>query len=168
MPSDFPAAIDSLRETAKAVMQSGAEQDVGVLDVLLTAEWLCACRYEALAASPLAGRHDRLHHEFREMEAAERRHVALLVSRITALGGEPSPPPEAPAMPELNLVGIAASNILAERGVIKLYRAALRHFARRDKETVAMLRRILDEESRHISAMSHLVALPAPISQNAA
>lgn len=155
--ADFPAVIDSLRVTARAVERSEAHADIALLNLLLAAETLCAARYEALANSALAQRHDHLHHAFREMAISEQHHVGALDARIRALGGVPAPAPDLPAPPDQKLAEIAASNILAERGVIKLYRAALRHFGACDKETSALLREILDDESRHITGMGHLL-----------
>jgi len=155
MPNDFPAAIESLRTAARAVPGT----DLALLDLLLTAEQICAARYEALAASSLAAQHDHLHLEFTGMAQAEQTHALILSTRIRALGGVPLPAPvlETVLPTVQNLTEVTTANILAERAVIKLYRAALRQLGRRDKETALLLRQILDDESRHITGMSQLL-----------
>ncbi|WP_264798050.1 ferritin family protein, partial [Acidocella aminolytica] len=76
---------------------------------------------------------------------------------IAALGGEP-PVLLAHSLGEVaETLPVVVSSLLAKRGMVKLYRAAIRFLAQRDRDSAALLRLILKEEEAHIAAMRALV-----------
>ena len=87
----------------------------------------------------------------------ERRHAAQLAQRLQALGGSPPPAGELIAREAGDTLPVVVSSLLAKRDMVKLYRAAIRFLAPRDKGSAALLRLILEEEEAHIAAMRSLV-----------
>lgn len=145
---------------------SDAKLSVKLLQTLLTAEIVCVLRYTRLSVSPLSLKHAMIAAEFQEQANDERRHMLALAERITKLGGIPefSPPglasnSSAADEPEAGLPEMVRHNLAAERSVIKHYRDLIRFFAKRDPETCAILKSLLQDEENHMIDMHDLIVM---------
>jgi len=159
---DFGQEIAVLRVAAHQQMQApaNAAAALALLQTLRQAEFVCARRYTALAAWARRRGDAALRQDFQEKASDERRHMALLGARIIALGGTPAPTPRLRGKalaPEDSLLGIVANNLLAERNVLKLYRAVTRKLPKRDKESRSLLQALLADEQRHIMDMPPVI-----------
>jgi bacterioferritin (cytochrome b1) len=169
--SPFAREIAGVRARAAALMRTApvpAPANVcALLEMLVEAELVCAKRYAALARGQLAAGHNRLGALFLEQAEEELRHALKLGARIEALGGKLLDVPagavgDGPDVAvEAGRLEIVAANLLGERGVIKLYRAALRYLAGRDRESRALLTALLADEERQIMGMGEVVSPPA-------
>ncbi len=167
-PSDatvpaFADRIAALRDEAARLVRTRpvpAHAGLELLRLLHRAEALSARRYVLLLAGLEAAPNERLHDTLTRREAMERRHAETLARRIAELGGEPPAPPGLPAGEAPETLPVVVSSLLAKRGMVKLYRAAIRFLAQRDRDSTALLRGLLAEEEAHIAAMRALL-LPA-------
>ncbi|WP_298284199.1 bacterioferritin [Acidocella sp.] len=167
--SPFAQEISGLRARAAALMRGAPDPALtdirALLQMLLEAELVCARRYASLARAQIEAGHDRLGALFLEQAEDELRHALKLGARIETLGGAPFTGLDdwvAGSMAvEAGRLEIVAANLLGERGVIKLYRAALRYLAGRDRDSRALLMALLADEERHIAGMGELVGGPA-------
>lgn len=158
--SHFPVQIAALRDEAAQLLRVRpipADAGVRLLGQLYRAEQLSLLRYEALIARLGDGSNETLRVSLERREIMERRHINELVQRIALLGGTPPAMPEIVHGESIETLKVVASSLLAKRGMVKLYRAAIRFFAQRDRESAALLRTILAEEELHIAAMRALV-----------
>lgn len=156
----FAAQIAALREEAGRLIRIRpipAETGIALLKLLHQVELLAARRYELLLAHPDQIPSDILRETLSRREAMERRHAAQLAQRLQALGGSPPPAGELIAREAGDTLPVVVSSLLAKRDMVKLYRAAIRFLAPRDKGSAALLRLILEEEEAHIAAMRSLV-----------
>lgn len=156
----FSTRIAALRdEAAKLVRARPVPAHTGreLLCLLHRAEQLSARRYALLLAGLEAAPNQRLHDTLTNREAMERRHAASLAQRIAELGGEPPAPPDLPPGEVTQTLPVVVSSLLAKRGMVKLYRAAIRFLCQRDKESTALLRQLLAEEEAHIADMRALL-----------
>jgi bacterioferritin len=162
--SPFAHEISGLRDRASGLMrgtpQPNSADICALLQVLLEAEIVCARRYGALAKAQLEGGHDQLGARFLEQADDECQHALKLGARIEELGGQPfGMADDGPdSVVESGRLEIVAANILGERAVIKLYRAALRYLSGRDRISRALLMTLLADEERHITGMGDMVS----------
>ncbi len=159
-PLSFAAQIAALREEAGRLIRIRpipAETGLALLKLLHQVELLAARRYELLLARPEQIPSEILRETLSRREAMERRHAAQLTQRLEALGSSPPPAGELIAREAGDTLPVVVSSLLAKRDMVKLYRAAIRFLAPRDKGSAALLRLILEEEEAHIAAMRSLV-----------
>jgi len=157
-PPPFATRIAALRNEAARLLRARpipTNAGLELLCLLHRAEDLSASRY-ALLARMKAAPSPELHETLTFREAMERRHAGVLAARIAALGGEP-PLPEPPSGEVAQTLPVVVSSLLAKRGMVKLYRAAIRFLAARDRDSAALLRLMLAEEEAHIAAMRALL-----------
>ena len=156
----FSARITELRDEAARLVRTRpvpAHTGLELLRLLHRAEQLSARRYVLLLAGLEVAPNERLHDTFIRREAMERRHAVLLAQRIAALGGEPPALPDLPPGEVTDTLPVVVGSLLAKRGMVKLYRAAIRFLMQRDKDSTILLRQLLAEEEAHIAAMRALL-----------
>lgn len=159
-PQVFSTLIAALRDEAGQLLgirPIPANTGVKLLGLLYRAEALSAQRYQLLLLRLEGAPNEALQDTFTRREAMERRHLAQLAQRIAALGGEPPVLPAHSLGEVAETLPVVVSSLLAKRGMVKLYRAAIRFLAQRDRDSAALLRLILKEEEAHIAAMRALV-----------
>ncbi|MGE4481024.1 ferritin-like domain-containing protein [Acidocella sp.] len=167
MPVPSEAAIPPFSEQIAALRDEAARRlrirpippDTGLqlLRLLHRAEELSISRYAQLLEKLDEVVNETLHSTLTRRQAMERRHAAQLAGRIAALGGEVPARPELPPSEAAETLPVVVSSLLAKRGMVKLYRAAIRFLAQRDRDSAALLRLLLSEEEAHIAAMKGLV-----------
>jgi bacterioferritin (cytochrome b1) len=165
MPSEaalpvFASRIGALRDEAARLVRTRpipAETAVELLRLLHRAETLSASRYNMLLARLETAPNEALQETFTRREAMERQHAVRLAQRIAELGGELLAPADLPPGETAELLQVVVSSLLAKRGMVKLYRAAIRFLAQRDRDSTALLRLLLAEEEAHIAAMRALL-----------
>jgi hypothetical protein len=153
----FAGRVAVLREEVARLVRARpvpAQAPLEVLRLLHQAEQLSACRDRLLLDTTPDG---PLRTTLAEREMLSCRHVEALAGRIVALGGStldaPSPLP-AEAAGTLSMV---VCSLLAMRGTIKLYRAAIRFLAPRDRETAIMLHQLLAEAEAQLTSLRMLL-----------
>jgi bacterioferritin len=166
----FLQDLRACRDGSRAMLRSatGRRSDpalsIDLLQSVLAAELICVLRYTLLSVSEDGLKNDRLATEFQAQANDERRHMAMLSSRIEALGGVPD---FSPAGLGSRIAALACAtdsfaerlrqNLAAEQCVVEHYRELVRFFDRHDPDTAEILQDILQDEEDHTSDMQDLL-----------